>query len=162
MDISGAIDQDAFGKIIKAYNDLSPDGELQIYINSSGGDPEIGDAIVDLINNNSEITTLIGYGKLCSACFDLYFKTRCTKRLLNGTIGMAHLSRVEMETFTITDNKERMEADVYKKWWNEDKNKRLKFYEEIGLEKKEILKIKKRGDVYFQHNRLLELLNGKS
>lgn len=162
IDISGAINQDAFGNVIKAYNSLPEDEKLDIYINSSGGDPESGDAIVDLINNNSHKTNLIAYGKICSACFDAFYKARCSKRILDGTIGMAHLARVEMENFTVTDSKETIEATVYKKWWAEDKKKRLKFYETLGLENKELLKIKKGGDVYFQHNRLLELLNGKS
>jgi len=162
IDISGTIDQDAFGNIIKAYNNLPNDEGLNIYINSSGGDPDFGDSIIDVINNNKEQTTLIAYGKICSAAFDLFYKAKCSKRLLDGVIGMAHLARVEMENFTVTDSKETIEAGIYKKWWAEDKKKRLKFYEDLGLDRKELQKIKQRGDVYFQYNRLLELLNGKS
>lgn len=162
IDITEAISPEAFGKVIKAYNDLKLEETIDIYLNTSGGDPESGDAIVDVINNNANVTNLIAYGKICSAGFDLYFKARCPKRLLDGTIGMAHLARVEMENFTVNDSKEKVQAGFYKNWWNEDKKKRLKFYEDLGMEKKELLKIKKGGDVYFSNNRLLELLNGKS
>lgn len=162
IDITEAISPEAFGKILKAYNDLKGEETIDIYLNTSGGDAESGDAMVDIINNNAKVTNLIAYGKICSAGFDLYFKARCPKRLLDGTIGMAHLARVEMENFTVTNSKEQIEAGFYKSWWMEDKKKRLKFYEELGMEKKELLKIKKGGDVYFPYNRLLELLNGKS
>jgi hypothetical protein len=162
IDISGEISQEAFGSLIKAYNSLSSEETLDIYINSCGGDPDYGDAIVDLIYSNKEKTKLIAYGKLFSATFDLFFKVECSKRLLDGTIGMAHLASVEMENFTVTDGRHNDSAVNSKKWWEEDKKKRLKFYEQLKMSNIELRKIKKGGDVYFQYNRLLELLNGKS
>lgn len=162
VDISGKMDQEAFGNILKAYNSLIKGNSLDIYLNSDGGDPEIADAIADLIENTDYLITIIGYGKLFSAAFDLYFKARCHKRLLAGTVGMSHLARVETEEFDSSNAGHKIEMLAYKKWLDNDKKERLKFYEYIGMEAKELSRIKKGGDVYFQYNRLLELLNGKS
>lgn len=162
-EISGIIDQEAFSKITRAYNELELSEPLIIYLNSQGGDPDIADAIVDVINSSDgpNPTILIAYGKIFSAAFDLFYKAQCTKRLLDGTIGMAHLSEIEMDSFIVTDTKDTISASTLRKWWAEDKKKRLSFYEKMGIEKKDLMKIKKGEDVYFQHERLLELLNGK-
>lgn len=161
IDISGEISQEAFGNLIRAYDSLQNDDILRIYINSTGGDPSFADAILDFIENN-KVVEIIAYGKIYSAAFDIFYKAKCPKRIVNGIMGMAHLSRIEMANFTVTDNEEISQASNYKNWWNQDKLNRLKFYEEIGMTKKELSKIKKGEDVYFQHERLLELLNGKS
>lgn len=161
IDISEKIDEVTFGSLIKAYSTLGENETIQIYLNSSGGDPDFGSAMLDAINNKKEITTLIAYGTIYSAAFDLFFKVQCEKRILNGTIGMAHLSRIEFNNFTIEGKPDNQQILVYKKWWEIDKRERLKFYEEVGIDKKDLLKIKKGLNIYFQYNRLLELLNGK-
>lgn len=162
IDITGAITQEAFGRIVDSYNELQQEDFIDIYLNSTGGETDFGDAILDIINKNSGVTTLTAYGKICSSAFDIFYKAKCSKRLLDGTIGMAHLSRIEMENLTVTDSRERGEVTFYRKWWAGDKKKRLQFYEELGMETKELSRIKKGENVYFQYNRLLELLNGKS
>lgn len=164
IEISGTIDQEAFGKVIKAYNELESNEPLEIYLNSSGGDPDTGAAILDVINSNDNTnpTTIIAYGKIFSAAFDLYYKAKCSKRILSGAMGMVHLSRLEMDKFDPMDNKDSANAAAYKIWWDNDKKERLGLYQSLGIEKKDLSKIKKGEDIYIQYNRLLELLNGKS
>lgn len=157
--ITGSIETEILDKLIRTYNEL-PD-KLDIYLNSEGGDPDIGVAIIDLINNNSEKTKIIGYGKLFSTGFDIFFKSNCKRLLLSGVLGMAHMVALEMKDFSINESSSVSEASNYKKWLEQDKKSRLVDYEKIGLNKKELSKIKSGGDCYFQFNRLLELMNGK-
>ena len=54
------------------------------------------EAIIDIINQNADITELIAYGEICSAGFDIFFKTQCRKAILENTIGMAHFTGVNV------------------------------------------------------------------
>lgn len=158
--ITGSIETDNLDKLMAAYNEC-PD-KMEIYLNcENGGDPDIAEAIIHIVNKNKEKTTIIGYGRLFSAAFDLFYKTTCNRLLLPGSIGMVHLSRVEISSLSVANETDKSEANIYKKWFNEDKKSRLKFYEELGLGKTYISKIKKGQDVYLQYDKLLELMNGK-
>lgn len=156
--ITGEVNNDSFEKLVKAYNELKEKEDLEIYLNSEGGYTDYAEAIIDIINTHREVTSMVGYGELLSAGFDIFFRSLCEKSLLRGTLGMAHLSRVET-SITIKSGKTQDEHEAgYKKWSKKDKIERLLFYEKLGMTQSELLKIKSGKEVYFDFDRLAELL----
>lgn len=158
LTISGEINNDSLERLVKSYNDLKDKEILEIYLNSEGGDPDFGVAMLDIINENPDRIHLVGYGKLFSAGFDLFLRARCTKDLLRGTLGMAHITSVEMADLEINKQADTEQVKAYKGWMIKDKKEKLDIYERLGFSKKELASVKKGNDVYFHFERLLELL----
>lgn len=153
---NGDITNDKFQKLIDTLDLLKVKEVMIIYLNSDGGDAEVMEALIHVINNNADRLSLIGYGKLYSAAFDVFFQARCQRDVLRGTVGMCHHMRIGME---ISKSNE---------YHGEDKaNKDLimlqrlhaqKMMKDMGMKNTEILRINKGEDVYFQTPRLLQFL----
>lgn len=162
INISGEINVDCFDKLIRCYNELKEKDTLDIYFNTEGGYVDYAEAILDIINEHSDKTSLIGYGCLYSAGFDIFFRSTCEKTILRGTVGMVHISTVESDNLrTIKEGRADEEMMYYKKWAKKDKESRLIMYEILGLSSSELLKMKTGKDVYIHFDRLIELLKHK-
>ena len=81
------INADSLSKVIDFTNQLIENERYGIiYLNSNGGSSMHKDAILDIINVNSKLFKLVGYGRLCSAAFDLFFSAKCDRKLVDGTL----------------------------------------------------------------------------
>lgn len=151
--LSGAV----LDKLIKFYNKRHNDADCTIYISTSGGCTLATEAIIDLINRYKSITTIIAYGKLFSSGFDVFFRTSCKKILLPSSVGMYHLSSLEL---TYNENgKPNYKSDVQDlKYIKAQKERTMSVATSLNFTEKESKKLSKGKDVYFQYNRLKELL----
>lgn len=146
-----------FKELVEAYNKLEEDQYLYIYWSSYGGEVSYGEAIIHLINDNIERTVLIGNGEMYSAGFDVFFRSRCERKILPGTTGMVHFAMVSVTLIKNSVAKSPFDK-LNMDWSNEDFKKRIDYYSRLGLTKKELNAFKKGEDVYFSETRLNELL----
>lgn len=152
------ITQQTLDSIIEVYNSLEKTDELIIYLNSSGGDYNAMEAILDLINNNKEITTLIGYGCLFSSAFELFFSVTCKKRLIGGCTGMYHQSVIDI---TVNEQwKTEFQSDKSKKLYMMGymHSKTLETCNRLKMSDSEIKSIKNGKDLYFDPIRMHNFL----
>jgi ATP-dependent protease ClpP protease subunit len=155
--LSGEINEDLFTKLIDFYNSLGEE-KAEIYLNSIGGARDYVEPMVDVINENKEHTVVIGFGQLMSSAFDIFFLINSRKIILDGTIGMTHLSSICLSQDVKLVKDFKIETAEYLKDLEYDNAVKFKLYKSIGLTKTELNRIKKGEDVYFQYDRLSDLL----
>lgn len=158
LSLDGEVSAEMFRSLIEAYNKLKEKEWLVIYLNSSGGDPDASQAITTLINKNATLTEIIAYGRICSAAFDIFFKSECERYILHNTVGMAHVTGV---LISVTDGPIDDSDKVYIKYAKEDKDMWMNFYKELGFKSSELSKIKDGKDVWFDYKRLRQFLNNQ-
>ncbi len=157
IDINEDITKEVTNKIIIALNSLKKGEKLFIYLSSDGGSVEVAEAIIDIVNNNSDIIEIVGYGQLISAAFNLFFRVQCYKTLLHGTFGMCHSSYTSIN-INESGNPNTMEDSISKKFIKVQRDYTISFCRNLGMTDKEINAIKRGKDVYFQYDRMQELL----
>ena len=159
LHLAGEINGEKVDKLIDAINifNKQPNDKLNIYFRSDGGDVESQTAIIHLINSNSANIHLIAYGIIYSAAFFIFFNCKCERTVLHGTVGMCHYARVGIEVGD--NNKGYYSSDKANQSWAKEENMWvLQFCIQLGMSVKEINLIKKTQEVYFQVERLQELL----
>lgn len=157
LNINESISNAVTDKIINSLNQLKPGEKLFIYLCTEGGDVEVAESIVHIINNNVDIIEMVGYGKLYSAGFNIFFRCLCHKIILHGTVGMCHYSYIAVnlnENGTVSDKADRMN----KMWLKNQRQYTIEFCKNLNMTEKEITEIKKGGDVYFLFNRMQDFL----
>lgn len=154
--IEGNVGPKMLSKITNALSDITKGDNLVLYFSSEGGCADTSTAIVDVINKNKDIVSLIFYGQLFSAGMQIFLFTECYKEILEGTRGMYHFAWQSMmisehgrptsdyDLFSMREMKETKDENI-----NKLKNK---------LTAKEIQSISKGKDVYFSYKRMKELL----
>ncbi len=158
LNINEPISNESFNKLVNTINTLREYEQVTIYLNSEGGDVESMESMIDLINQHHEKIDLIATGKIYSAAFILFFRTACRKRILNGTMGMAHYIRCGIQ---INEEKQPYyEHDKAISDWMEVQNQwTLAFYKALKFTRAELNIIKASKEAYFSTARLNELLN---
>jgi len=154
--ISEVISNFSFMTILNAFNSLEKEENLIIYLNTPGGEVDSMNAIIDFINHNTERIELIGNWELSSAGFDIYMKSKCNKKLLQNTIGMAHYSSASVlvnENGELSDPYNQVRFDQLRS----EKAKSLAFFKKLGLTANELKTIKAGQEQYFTYERMLEL-----
>lgn len=146
-----------FEKLIKSYNDMRDEDYLFIYLNSEGGEVAYAESIIHLINENCDRTVLIAHGDICSAAFEIFFRTLCERKILPGTSGMAHSALVPLWVKTNAALDEAGKNNI--EWSKKDFKRKLDFYSSIGFTNKEIKCLKAGKDVWMDDDRLHELLS---
>lgn len=154
-------DQDFDEELLKKVTDaVNSDSEkITIYLCSEGGLVCVCHVILNIINNHKDRFKLIGFERLCSAGFEFFLKAECEKELLPYTLGMVHQHQRKI---TLNNNLKPTYTDgeavinrIKKYTIPDDKI----FIEKLGLTKKELRDYKKGDDVYFQHDRFLEVID---
>lgn len=156
--ITNEINEDAVIDFIDEYNKCNIYEPITIYINSPGGYVSHAAVIQDIIDSSLNVT-FIAVGEIFSAAFNLFFFSKCkNKIILPETIGMIHFC---WSTFNL-DETGKPSSD-YDKFIITDmkanKNKTLEKLQTLGLNTKELTKVKNSKDCYFTTERLKELLN---
>lgn len=160
LHLTGSIDADKVDKLIIALNkhaDEQSTQKITIYFKSDGGDVESMNAFIHLINQNASIIHMVAYGTIYSAAFFIFFGVRCQRTILPQTMGMCHHIRVGVEMadgisgYYLSDKANQDWINTQNKWT-------IDFCHQIGMSIKEINIIKKTQEVYFQADRLNELL----
>lgn len=137
------------------------EGDLRIYLRSSGGINSGRDALIDIFNSNKDRIELYAIGLIYSSGFTLFYSFKGKKIIMPCTIGMYHYSYTEYEINF--NNKLIYRSDQFR----QKENSKLiliidNWCSSIGMTDKEIKKMKTNlGEVYFTNERLKELNNQK-
>lgn len=153
VNLRGDINNDMTQDLIDAINSQE---NLTIYLNSDGGEVYEMEALLHLITENKDKIRLIGYGRLFSAAFELFFKAPCHKEILPLTVGMAHLSSCPMnidERGVPKDSYGQMEANELVSLFEQSSS----FYKKVGLTSKELKDLKAGKDVFLSSERMKHL-----
>lgn len=159
--LCGEVNKELVNQFLEQFNKIKEASPITIYINSEGGFAGEGDAIIDIINCNAKRITLVACGEIASCGFNIFFETKCKKRILEGTTGMAHFSWASFslnESGQPTTDEDRFLMNTMKS----NKAKTIKKFREMGLNRHEIGKINTNREAYFTYERLKELLDGKT
>lgn len=140
-----------------AESDPNKKHNIEILLNSNGGEPAHGNIILYMINERKERVTLIAYGQIYSAAFELYILAQCDKKILPYTTAMYH--RATQEITITSGNKPQTTAEkasLQALIANEAVTKKVCGLTKMSeQEKADIFNDK---DVYFSYERLLEIL----
>lgn len=158
LHLNGVINQDLLEKLIDAYNALPPETTLEIYLCSEGGENSTAAAMIDLINEHSDITVVKAYNLLASNGFKLFYEVTCEKYILPETIGMYHLTKHPSLAHYEGNTKHNADYDEFIKkglnnysYMNQVKNL-------VNFTEAELKNIKLNYDVWFDTKRLMTML----
>ncbi len=158
LHLSGDVDYEMLDKLVKSFNNLTTTDKLHIYFSCpQGGLSDVSTAIVDFINKNKDYIGMTFYGELFSAGMVIFLSVQCEKKILPDTRGMYHLGWQEM---SISDTgKPTSQYDLFSmREMKKSKEKTVTFLKTTKLSEKEINSIKRGKDVYFSHERMLEII----
>ncbi len=151
--IDGDITSETLSSLIAFSNIHSEDNE--IYICSGGGNYHSSEAIINVIKPTD---TIIAYGKICSSAFEIFFRAKCKKVILENCYGMYHQSSTSIAmderwqpTYKVDEFLKTQIVGSYKNMTN-------KMSEMLNFTEAEKRKLKKGQDVFFSTDRLREIL----
>lgn len=153
------ITAESLKKLAEAYNQSLPKGEfLDIYISTEGGEMPTAEAMVNMINRYQALTTLTAFREICSAGIDIFYKAECAKEIVEGTIGMIHSGRWNVN---ISDGGH--VADEYDEFKKASMKKgakdRIEFFKSLGFKEEEINRITvDKKDLWIDTARLEKML----
>jgi len=157
LNLNGETNVAMLNSLIDFYNKPIKEGEHHIiYLQSIGGELGVANSIIDIINQNRNITTLKGYGFLHSSAFNIFFGVKCKTELIEGCIGMCHLTHIDIN-FNSNGAPNYHEGDAHLKYIKSVRRHTVAMCDYLQMTKKEKDDIFKRNrDVYFQPDRMLE------
>ena len=154
--IIGRIEAESYNSLINFLNE-SQDEHKSILINSGGGEVNYCYAIIYALNNVYHEIELVACAGVYSAAFEIFYKFKGKKVILDGCIGMTHR---QLLLISLTDNMQTAfrEDDCRKKTSKENSQIIIDEYSKF-FTKKELANYKKGNDVYFTYNRMKEIFN---
>lgn len=161
LHLSGDVNPEMFNSLVRGINDLRKDDNLHIYFTSQGGLTDVAEAIIDLVNKNQEYIGMTFYGEIFSSGMLIFLQTQCQKWLLKDARGMYHFAWQEL--IIGEGGKPLDDYDIFcMKEMKRSKERTLNYLKTYTtLTDKEIAKVRAGKDVYFNYDRMLELINGK-
>lgn len=156
INLSGEVGYGMFNELIKAVSGLKEN--LHIYFTTAdGGQTDVAEGMVDLINKNKDMIEICFYGEVFSAGMMIFLKTECRKCVLPDTTGMYHYAWQEV---TITEGGKPSAAyDIFcMKEMKKAKLRTIEYLKTTKLTEKEIKYVKTGKDLYLSHERMLELI----
>mgnify|MGYP003424260014 FL=1 len=154
FNINGEVDEAMLEKFINIHKE-SEGKEIVILFDSIGGYSHIWQQIIEVIDD-IENCTLIAWNEISSSAFDIFFLSKCKKKVVDSCVGMSHLW-----WFTIHTNPYR------KKWLSirvkeeniiNSTNKYIKFLKRIWVSKQKIKWYKTDYDVSFSAKELRKMI----
>ena len=138
------------------------EGNIRLFLSSDGGDPFLGIALVNVLNQPDNINRveLIANNYVGSSAFEIFYKFKGNRSIVFGTNGMFH--HVSFGGFTATgDFKHKSNHNLYAA---QQKARTLaKETERMAKEfctKKELKMIANGDNCYFPYERMLEIFKG--
>ncbi len=154
---NGPISDTIFQKLVEVVNDLKEHQNIALYLNTIGGDLEVAEALIYLINSDPNRFLLIGNGKLWSAGFLIFYRAKCDRVLLPGITGMAHsinvtvgMNQLKKPYYEI--DRANVECIALQKAWTDE------LFKQLGLSAAQIKKINSGEELFFQEKEMRRFL----
>ena len=109
--IDGDLEDELENKLLEVLNGLEEKDTLTIWITSRGGSSDVGDNLIDLINNDDRIVKVKFYWQVSSVAFRVMIGTPQHKRIINNDVW----SIVHCQTRT-SDYRDRLKEDYHTKF----------------------------------------------
>lgn len=157
LNLSGEVNYEMLNQLVRSLNDLRQGDRLHIYFTTDGGQVDVAESIIDMVNKNKEYIGITFYGEVFSSGMYIFLKATCEKWILPDTTGMYHYSWQEV---TIKEGgKPSSSYDIFcMKEMKKAKNRTIEYLKTTKLTDKEINAIRAGKDVYFSYERMLALL----
>lgn len=155
--IDGELKPEMVEKFIDFVNE-NHDCKITVFIDSNGGWNVSAQTISVIINDHHERFRMVAGGTIYSAAFWLFFSVKCERKIQDGTIGLYHLVRQNLEMMSNGVGADRIQdynSKDLKKNWSKLTNG---FCDAIGLNQSETKSIMSGKDTFFDTERLRELL----
>jgi hypothetical protein len=134
----------------------SIDCETILYFSSQGGVDAYAEVVIEILNNNTNLIELVGYGPLASNGFEVFSRFKGKKRLLPTAIGMIHLGDFPISA---RKRKDTTYQDFILSKFVDDKNKEQINKYSPFLSKEEINSLEKGGEVWVSYERMKKIFN---
>lgn len=156
LTITDRITEDIVKQVASFFNEGDKDTQYTIYICSGGGMNSMAGAIINMINDHKDRTELIAYGEICSNAMQIFFKSRCKRKILPFTVGMYHLYYQKIDYYEGDAKRNNDHATFTRSTssfvYSESLDNLVNFTGE------ELKRIKNNEDVWFTTERLEEML----
>ncbi len=152
--LRGNLSWSDFDKVADALDNY--DDSLRIYLFSNGGSISVSLALLDLVNKNREKVIIYG-GSINSACFDLFFKAKCSKYIMPMADGMYHQTKMAID-INEDGNPTYFHGAHNKKWLKRLHEETIMFATALKFTPAEIKSLKKGDELYFMEERLYQFL----
>ena len=156
--INGDIDEELMHEFSEFYNGLVEGDKVFVFLCSDGGSSFAKEAILGILEIYKDITTLIGYGCLASAAFELMFEYTGNREMTATCCGMYH--RAAGKIVLSSTGKPKAAEDVFaqKEINRTHWPSAMLLMEHVHMDKRDIKKISKGEDVYFTHEQMKSFL----
>jgi len=131
---------------------------IQILFSSMGGGYNTMNMLIHYIKNSEKYIQLVGSGEISSAGFILFFSCGNNNKILDGSYSVIHLGTRSVETRDLMNNK--TFDNFASKMLLADNKSIIEWYSSLGVTYQELNRLKKGEDIYFDTNRLNEILKG--
>ena len=154
--IESSLDTDLEDRFLDTLNKLDKDDSLILWITSSGGDLDIANNLIDIINNDDRIIKVKFYWQVSSCAFRIMTHTPYEKRVINEDVwSILHLYNRE------SGSRNRLKGDVKTVFLNKylDKENRFltHYYKTIGISQDIIDIIETGEDIYLTYDDIIKL-----
>ncbi len=157
------INFDSLERFTEVYNRYMR-GEINyihMYLCSDGGDIHAMEVMIDMINDMGTNIGITAFGHVASAAFQLFFRAECPCRILPGTLGMMHQSRMNLLISESGKTPHAMDIAYQKYKFKYAKDTTVALSEFLKFTKKELNEINNSKDVWFSFERMQEMLRIK-
>lgn len=157
INLNGGIDSKTLKFLIKELNTTGYGDHICIYINSTGGEVDIAEAIIEAIDRFSmdRKITLIAYWEVSSSAFQIFMRSNCEKKVLPHAHAVIHKT-IHHQNSLMIDRRDPLHSGMAKQ--NEKlQAEKLYWLASIGITESEMDVINNSGDVYLDAQRLREL-----
>lgn len=151
--ISGEISTETLEKFTDEVNNAVEKENITVYLSSTGGNLDLVPVFRDIIEKHQ--MKLVSFEVIYSAALTLFLTTKTPRKVLEGTTGLFH--SVLINNTTIDKNgKPTAPKDLLKVWKNTNDEGYLPHL--FGMTKKDLKKMRKGKDFYFDDNAVREAL----
>ena len=154
--LSGEITDKVLIDFINFTNEYK-ENNINIFINSVGGNLAISKGLVYIINQEPIRFKLIALSGIYSSAFTMFLECKCEKIILDNCKGMYHLSHIDLN---ISTNKKGtyFEDEFIKSQLDYYYNEEINFGSKLNLTQSQMINLKAGKEIFFNTKQLRELI----
>lgn len=153
--ISNSFDSKLLDKFLDILNSVPLEDNIEINVNSHGGEAAVMFFILRVINDNPDRFTIVVSGACDSAAFDLTLMADCKKLFLPNFVGgVAHSISFKAETRDM-GNAESFSTLTNRAYLKVNKAI-FNYFESLDMDSNKIAKLHKGEDIFFSREELIQ------